>query len=151
MIRLLHPYMHTSSIVFRNVSIAVLLLTFNQLPAQTFNWNGNSPNIYVQQYILGVIHKMNVDRGCTQYNYGKDEYKRVNVYSYTVGENRIRYKFSFHWQIDYLLMQSRKFSFTVSASSDSQGCNSTILYEDEQGNDGCNCRAGRSYDLGCVY
>jgi hypothetical protein len=131
--------------------LTILFILSSTACAQRFNWNGNTPNESVEEYILGVIHKMDTDRDCTDYAYGKDRYKRVEVYSYTTDGLRIRFKFRFYWQIDYMAWPSKQFSFTLSVSTMMDGCSTRVTFEDHTGGNDCDCRIGKTYDLGCVY
>lgn len=130
--------------------VAVLFAS-TDLTAQRYEWNGRPANETVREYVSGIIHKMDTDRDCSNYAYGKDRYQRVDIYSYSTDGVRIRVKFRFHWRIDWMIGGHSNYSFTVSASLSPNGCNTMITYEDETGGTDCECSIGRRYELGCVY
>jgi len=59
--------------------------------------------------------------------------------------------YKFYWQIDYMLMPSNQYSFTVSVSCMADGCNARVTYDSETGGPDCACSTGYQYDLGCLY
>lgn len=131
--------------------LAIALFAPSDMDAQRFNWNGQSENPTIREYVSGIIHKMDTDRDCSNYAYGKDRYQRVDIYSYSTDGVRIRVKFRFYWRIDWMIGGHTNYSFTVSASLSPNGCNTMITYEDETGGTDCECSIGRRYELGCVY
>jgi len=128
-----------------------LSFNFSSLKAQDWNWHGNDYNSTVKEYIWGTIQKMNSSYNCSGYAYGKSKYQKIDVYSYTTDGVRIRFNFKFFWQIDYMLMSSNQYSFTLDVSCMPDGCNARVSYQDETGGPDCSCSKGYQYDLGCLY
>lgn len=130
----------------------ILFFSSIEVEAQQWDWHGNSQDQTISDYTWGVIQKMKTNYNCSAYNYGKTNYQVVDIYSYSVDQHRIRINFKFSWQIDFMLMPSQQYSFTVGVSTTSSGCNTKISYDSATGNPSCiMSTGGYMYDLGCVY
>ena len=127
-----------------------VLFYCSTISAQQWNWHGNSSNETVSDYAWGVIQKMKTSYGCSAYNYGKSTYQVVDVYSYSEDNHRIRFNIKFSWQIDFMFMPSQEYSYTLSVSTTSSGCNTKVSYDGDTGEPICANSKGNMYDLGCV-
>jgi hypothetical protein len=80
--------------------LAIALFVPSDLAAQSWDWNGRTPDSQVQQKIKGLVRKMASDFDCSSYAYAKTRYHEYDIYSYSKSSGKIYFEVRFKWQID---------------------------------------------------
>lgn len=137
------------------LSILLTSLGSIKIQAQNWNWECSRPNSGdlpdVERYIWGAIQKMKTNGDCSKWNYGKSQYQKITIYSYSKTSNAYSLKFKFYWQIDYMFGGSSSFSYTIKLDVNHGGCSARITYVDETGGPSCNYNINEFRRVDCVY